>query len=217
MGARGQGFKGLAALRDDLKRRAEASERAAEEAARQRRASDAQAQEFREAMQDVLPLKPSNRRAPAVVQPAPLALQRAIDEKAALSESLSDEFDAESLLETDDKLSWRRSGIGGDVVRKLRRGHWVIAAELDLHGLRREEARESVAQFIRDSLKRGHRCVRIIHGKGLGSVARQPVLKAKVFGWLIQKDEVLALCQARAHDGGSGALIVLLRPSALPG
>jgi DNA-nicking Smr family endonuclease len=59
--------------------------------------------------------------------------------------------------------------------------------------------------------------VRIIHGKGLGSVARQPVLKAKVFGWLIQKDEVLALCQARAHDGGSGALIVLLRPSALPG
>jgi DNA-nicking Smr family endonuclease len=80
-----------------------------------------------------------------------------------------------------------------------------------LHGLRADQAREALSQFVRDSVKRGMRCVRIIHGKGLGSLGKKPVLKNKVRNWLVQKDEVLAFCQARAADGGSGALMVLLK------
>jgi len=53
--------------------------------------------------------------------------------------------------------------------------------------------------------------VRVIHGKGLGSKNREPVLKTKVRLWLTQREEVLAYCQARPVDGGSGALVVLLR------
>src|SRR5208282_1409052 len=97
------------------------------------------------------------------------------DERAVLEESLSDEFDSATLLDADEKLWWCRSGVSSDVVRKLRRGHWVIQDELDLHGARRDEARELLAQFIHDSARRGLRCLRVIHGKGLGSVDRQPV------------------------------------------
>jgi DNA-nicking Smr family endonuclease len=124
---------------------------------------------------------------------------------------LSDDFDADSLLETDEDLSYTRQGIGIDVAKKLRKGHWVIQAELDLHGMRRDQARDALADFLRQCGRTGRRCVRIIHGKGLGSVNKEPVLKKKVRNWLIQKDEVLAYSQATAADGGSGALIVLLK------
>jgi DNA-nicking Smr family endonuclease len=133
------------------------------------------------------------------------------DEQAALQESLSDEFSVETLLEADEELSFMRPGIGQDVLRKLRRGDWVVQAQIDLHGLRREEAREAMVEFLRNAIKRGQRCVRIIHGKGLGSINKEPVLKGKVRNWLVQKGEVLAFCQARANDGGAGALIVLLK------
>ena len=149
----------------------------------------------------------------ARVPPAPLPRQRERDEAAVLREAISDEFDVESLLETDDALSYRRSGIGPEVVRKLRRGVWSIQAQLDLHGLRRDEAREQLAAFLREAVAHGLRCVRVIHGKGNGSPGREPVLKAKVKTWLVQKNEVLAFAQARAADGGHGALMVLLRPS----
>ena len=202
---------GLAALRSRLE------QEAADRAAREREAAIAAAQAQREAnlfratVGEVEPLKTKARVERSPTRPEPIAHQRILDERAALSESISDEFDAISLLDTDDTLSWRRDGIGLDVVRKLRRGHWVIQAQLDLHGARREEARELLAEFLRGSIRRGQRCVRVIHGKGLGSIDRQPVLKGKVRNWLVQKDEVLAFCQARAGDGGSGALIILLR------
>jgi DNA-nicking Smr family endonuclease len=96
-------------------------------------------------------------------------------------------------------------------MRKLRGGGWVMQDQLDLHGLRTDQAREALGQFIRNSVKRGFRCVRIIHGKGLGSMNKKPVLKSKVRNWLVQKDEVIAFVQARAADGGSGALMVLLK------
>jgi DNA-nicking Smr family endonuclease len=108
-------------------------------------------------------------------------------------------------------LSYAREGIGPDVVRKLRRGNWIIQGQLDLHGLRTDEARDALGEFLRTSVKRGLRCVRVIHGKGLGSVNKTPVLKNKVRNWLVQKEEVIAFCQARAADGGAGALIVLLQ------
>ena len=94
----------------------------------------------------------------------------------------------------------------------LRRGVWAIQAQLDLHGLRRDEARERLAGFLRESGRAGLRCVRVIHGKGNGSPGREPVLKGKVRSWLVQKSEVIAFAQARAQDGGHGALLVLLRP-----
>jgi len=81
-----------------------------------------------------------------------------------------------------------------------------------LHGMRREEARVALADMLRDSVKRGLRCIRVIHGKGLGSLNKQPVLKGKVRAWLVQKEEVIAFCQARPHDGGAGAVVVLLQP-----
>ncbi len=154
--------------------------------------------------------------APVVARPRPAATprQRERDEAAVLAESISDEFDVESLLETDAALSFRRRDIGADVVRKLRRGVWALQGQLDLHGLRSDEARERLAAFLREAARSGLRCVRVIHGKGRGSPGREPVLKAKVRGWLVQKSEVLAFTQARAADGGHGALIVLLRPSA---
>jgi DNA-nicking Smr family endonuclease len=166
---------------------------------------------FRSSIGNIAPLKLAEKYLATPVRPKPIAFQHIADERAALQESLSDEFDADSLLETDDNLSFTRPGIGIDVAKKLRKGNWVIQAELDLHGLRRDQARDALGDFIRRCGRAGNRCVRIIHGKGLGSVNKEPVLKAKVRNWLIQKDEVLAFSQATAADGGSGALIVLLK------
>ena len=145
-------------------------------------------------------------------RPQAVARQRIKDEAAVLRESISDEFDVESLLDTDDGLSFRRADIGVEVVRKLRRGVWATQAQLDLHGLRRDAAREALAAFLREAARGGLRCVRVIHGKGNGSPGREPVLKSKVKTWLVQKEEVIAFVQARAADGGNGALLVLLRP-----
>ena len=159
-----------------------------------------------------LPIKhrPGHRAQLPLVQPAPIAVQHQLDELAVMREAISDEFDAETLLDTDDALSFRRPGLGTDVTRKLRRGEWSIQGQVDLHGLRREDAREALSHFIKDAHKTGWRCVRVVHGKGLGSPGKTPVLKGKVQSWLIQKQEVLAFVQARPAHGGAGALVVLL-------
>jgi DNA-nicking Smr family endonuclease len=143
----------------------------------------------------------------------PIPAQRQRDEQAVMQEALSDAFDVETLLHTDEHLSFRRPGVGPDVVRKLRRGAWSLQAQVDLHGLRTEEARASLAAFIREAHRQGLRCVRVVHGKGLGSPGKTPVLKGKVHSWLVQKTEVMAFVQARPAEGGAGALVVLLRPS----
>ena len=174
------------------------------------------AAEFREAVRDVTPLAHS-RQLPSASPVAPEARQRVRDDQAALDESLTEEIGIESLLETDESLSFRRDGISADTLRKLRRGFWVVQAELDLHGHRVEEARYAVGEFLRTAMHRGRRCVRIVHGKGLGSRDGVPILKGKVRTWLIRRDEVIAFCQARPAEGGAGALIVLLRPSTLSG
>ena len=142
---------------------------------------------------------------------APLAFQQQRDDEAVLKASLSDEFDISTLLDVDDQLSFRRPGIGTDVTRKLRRGDWSIQGQVDLHGLRSDEARNALAQFVRDASRMGWRCVRVVHGKGLGSPGKMPVLKAKVQRWLVQKNEVQAFVQAPPVQGGAGALLVLLK------
>jgi DNA-nicking Smr family endonuclease len=168
---------------------------------------------FANAAGSVQPL-PDKRR--AHLKPAPpeaIPRQQLRDNQAVLVEAISDEFDVSTLLEVDDTLSYRQSGIGTDVTRKLRRGNWSIQAQLDLHGLRSDEARERLVAFIRESSKNGVRCVRIVHGKGLGSPGKAPVLKNKVHSWLVQKKEVLAFVQAKPADGGAGAVVVLLAAS----
>ena len=140
----------------------------------------------------------------------PVAQPSQPDEKAPLIEAISDGFDAAALLDVDELMSFRRPGIGADVTRKLRRGDWSIQRQLDLHGLRRDEAREQLSFFIHEACQQGIRCVRVIHGKGLSSPGQAPVLKTRVQSWLVQKSEVLAFVQAQAADGGAGALVVLL-------
>jgi DNA-nicking Smr family endonuclease len=187
---------------------------AAQEAARKEAEHRAHAEKdlFVRAAGAVKPIRDHRRVHLAPDQPPPIAVQQQLDEQRVLQEAISDEFDASTLLDVDDALSFRRPGIGTDVTRKLRKGGWSIQGEIDLHGLRREEAREALSGFVRDAHRRGWRCVRIVHGKGLGSPGKTPVLKGKVQGWLIQKNEVLAFVQARGDEGGAGALVVLLRP-----
>ncbi len=208
--------KHFAAL-EQLRTRLEQQTREHEAAERERRAAEARrhraANEFVEAVKDVTPLARGGRvqhpRAPH--PPQPVSRQR--DDQEVLVASVSDAFDHESLLEADESLSYCAPGIGPDVLRRLRRGEWSIQAQVDLHGHRVDEAREALVDFLRESIKRGLRCVRVVHGKGLGSPGRMPVLKGKVRGWLAQRDEVIAFCQARGADGGMGAVMVLLRPS----
>jgi len=159
---------------------------------------------------------PDHGRALLIAAPVlPIPRQHLLDQQAVLSEAISDEFDVGTLLDADDQLSFRRPGIGTDVTRKLRQGHWTIQRQLDLHGLRSDEARAQLALFVRQARSHGIRCVRVVHGKGLGSPGKAPVLKRKVFAWLVQKSEVLAFVQARPAQGGAGALVVLLQPGKL--
>jgi len=166
---------------------------------------------FMRAAGDVQALPDKRLAAPNIPPPAPIPRQRLRDHAAVLHEAISDEFDVSTLLDVDDQLSFRRPGIGSDVTRKLRQGHWSIQRQLDLHGLRTEDARAALTGFIREACLHGIRCVRIVHGKGLGSPGKAPVLKHKVHGWLVQKSEILAFVQARPAEGGAGALVVLLQ------
>ena len=204
-------FAQLGTLREALARRAqEAAEHEAQRRAEHERA-ERERTLFAHSVGAVQPLADKGHAALERTPPSPQPLQRDRDERAALRESISDEIDIETLLDTDEALSWRRPEIGPDVVRKLRRGHWTLQGQLDLHGLRRDAAREQLVAFLRDAERHGLRCVRVVHGKGNGSPGREAVLKDKVRGWLVQRSEVLAFVQARASEGGSGALVVLLR------
>ncbi len=205
----GEAWKRQARARAQAEAAAREAERLArEEAARRHREQHA----FALAVGPVTPL-PAHGLAPiARPRPAPVPAQREADERAALQAALSDEVDVESLLLTDDGLSFRRPGIGPDVLTRLRRGHWAIQRQIDLHGLRRDEAREALVLFLRQTRQHGHRCLRVVHGKGLGSPGREPVLKGKVQRWLAQCEDVIAFAQASGPQGGAGALIVLLAP-----
>ncbi|HMN93559.1 MAG TPA: Smr/MutS family protein [Hydrogenophaga sp.] len=192
-------------------------ERAAAAAAREQAERERREREMRERRQFELAVGPVRalRETGRVLHPRPgastLPLQRQRDEEAVMREALSDEFDVETLLHTDDRLSFLRPGLGPDVLVRLRAGRWSIQRQIDLHGLRTDEAREALGRFLRECHQQGLRCVRVVHGKGLGSPGRTPVLKDRVPRWLVQKSEVLAFAQARPVDGGAGALLVLLR------
>ena len=204
----------LAPLRQALAERAAHEARLRQQALEAERRARAERNLFRDAVGPVQAItsRHHDRRWHLPDPPEPLPLQHWLDEERVLRESISDDFDVSTLLDTDDQLSFRRPGIGVEITRRLRAGHWSIQRQLDLHGLRVDEARETLGEFIRLAHRTGMRCVRVVHGKGLGSPGKNPVLKSRVQRWLVQKSEVLAFVQARPMDGGAGALVVLLQP-----
>jgi DNA-nicking Smr family endonuclease len=163
---------------------------------------------FREAAAGARPV--TTRRVPLRERPPPARARfRRRDEAAVLRESL--QVSAEALeLETGEELTFRRAGVSEQQFRRLRQGRLAIRGELDLHGMTAEEARTELRHFLADRVMSGARCVRIVHGKGLRSGARGPVLKASVNRWLRQWDTVLAFVSTPARDGGTGAVYVLL-------
>jgi DNA-nicking Smr family endonuclease len=216
MASRIKDLSQLAPLRESLSRAAREREAAAVDQQRVDRQQQTAADEFRAVVGAVTPLAIKQRVEHDRPPHPPIPQKRIEDDQQVLIASVSDEFEIDTLLHTDAELSFRRPGIGPDVLRKLRRGEWVIQDHLDLHGARVDEARELLAGFLREALRRGFRCVRVVHGKGLGSKDKVPVLKGKARVWLAQREEVIAFCQARPAEGGSGALVVLLRPAQRP-
>lgn len=165
---------------------------------------------FREAMRDVRRLRDGDRRPPAAPKPPPRARFTRADQQEVLKESLLPPSD-EAALATGDELSFRRPHIPEAVLVKLRRGHYVVDAELDLHGMTGAEAKAAMREFLTEAVNGRLSCVRIIHGKGRGSGPRGPVLKNVVNQWLQRIDNIQAFGSARQVDGGSGAVYVLLR------
>ncbi len=203
----------LSAIRKTVADKAKAAAEAEAASLEAERRAEAERNLFARAVGQVKPIAAKPRVQVSLPAAVPRRLQQDIDDAAALQESMSDEFDVSTLLDVDDQMSFRRPGIGTDVTRKLRKGEWSIQGQIDLHGLRSDEARNAVGQFIRDAKRMGSRCVRVVHGKGLGSPGKEPVLKSKVQRWLVQKNEVIAFVQAKPSDGGAGALVVLLGPA----
>jgi len=166
---------------------------------------------LRRALAGVKPLAKPRRQLLRNPAPPPVPTQTRRDERAVLAESVAGPLSVDDALDSGVELTYLRDGVSRQVLRRLRRGHWVVQDGLDLHGMNRGEAAQHVAEFVRAAAARGMRCVRIVHGKGLGSKNREPVLKGKLRAWLMPRDEVLAYCQAPAAEGGSGALLVLLK------
>ena len=166
---------------------------------------------LREALEGVAPLPRPGKVVHERPKPAPVPAQRIADETQVLADSLSDDAALDTGLESGDELVYLRNGLATQVLRKLRRGHWSVQDHTDLHGLRSDAARKLLVEFLNEALNDGFRCVRVVHGKGYRSRNQEPVLKKKMAGWLQQRDEVLAYCQAPQADGGSGALLILLK------
>jgi DNA-nicking Smr family endonuclease len=167
------------------------------------------------AFADVQKLPPSTRANHPLPRAAPIPLQRIADDADALAAS---KYGAEPAPDTweigqeqEANQTFLRRGLRTDILSKLRRGHWSVQGEIDLHGHTIDEARDALAEFLDDARQHGYRCVRVIHGKGLTSPNREPVLKGRVRKWLSHWGDVLAYCEAPRHAGGGGAVLVLLR------
>jgi DNA-nicking Smr family endonuclease len=161
---------------------------------------------FRAAVADVIPLDAPDTIPPTTSRPRPRRRKREQDHT--LPDDLTDRMYERAPGEP---LTFSKPGVQRQKLRKLRRGGSLVEDELDLHGLTVAQARPLLVRFLNGCGRRGVRCVRIVHGKGLRSEEREGVLKGLVAGWLAQRPDVLAFHEARAAEGGSGAVIVLLR------
>jgi DNA-nicking Smr family endonuclease len=166
---------------------------------------------FRAAVDGARPLKTPDRVEHDRPKPSPRPRQRELDEAAAIVESLHGSFEIDDLLAIDEADAFLRPGLPRSVLRDLRRGRWTIRNHTDLHGLNRREAHEEVARFLAESVRESRRCVRIVHGRGLGSPGREGILRQLVKRWLSRSQDVLAFCHPPPCDGGEGALWILLR------
>ncbi|MDH3978487.1 MAG: Smr/MutS family protein [Gammaproteobacteria bacterium] len=164
---------------------------------------------FREAVGPVDPVN-SRRKQPRPPQPKPHAKFSKADDRAVLAESLHGDFDIAE-VETGEELVFARPDISNKILKQLRRGHYSIQDEIDLHGMTLAEARPALHEFLRECLADRCHCVRVVHGKGHGSGPRGPVLKNAVNRWLRRWDAVAAFCSAQPYHGGTGAAYVLLR------
>ena len=171
--------------------------------------SDEDSALFRKAIGDAKPLKQDGF---ITEKPKPKAYpaKTVADQIAVIEEMIDGEFNSD-LLERGDELIYSRPGIQKQILKKLRRGHFKIEAELDLHGMTVDMAKVALNDFLNQCSARSKHCVKIIHGKGLNSINKQPVLKNKLNQWLIKKDKILAFCSARLTDGGTGAIYLLLK------
>lgn len=116
------------------------------------------------------------------------------------------------LLHGGDAMQYRRDEITPRVLRRLGRGEYAAQEELDLHHSDAQQATALLRLFLRDAIDAGIGCVRIIHGKGLNSSPDAPILKNLVDRLLRQRADVLAFHTAPGGQGGTGAVLVLLRP-----
>jgi len=215
-------FADLKSLGKQLREQAEVRAVAEKERAKQEKQQAVEANIFQTALGGVKRMPASDRYVPPSVPKsvAPEAapkrkLTQAEDDALVLKESLSDLFEVDHYLEDDPALNYSAPGVGPDVMKKMRKGHWPVQDELDLHGMNRDQARDALGAFLIKAQQRNHRCVCVIHGRGFGSRGQEPVLKSMVHSWLVQKG-VVAFCQARNNEGGEGALIVLLRAALQP-
>lgn len=215
-------FADLKSLGKQLKEQAETRAVAEKERVKQEKKQVVEANIFQTALGGVKRMPVSDRYVPqttaksAAPATAPARkLTQAEDDAAVMRESLSDLFEVDHYLEDDPALNYSAPGVGPDVMKKMRKGHWPVQDELDLHGMNRDQARDALGDFLTKAQQRNHRCVCVIHGRGFGSRGQEPVLKSMVHSWLVQKG-VVAFCQARNNEGGEGALIVLLRAALQP-
>ena len=215
-------FADLKSLSKQLREQAETRAVAEAQRVKQVKTQVVEANLFQSALGGVKRMPASDRYVPPSVPKgvAPTTaparkLTQAEDDAAVLRESLSDLFEVDHYLEDDPALNYSAPGVGPDVMKKLRKGHWPVQDELDLHGMNRDQARDALGAFLTKAQLRNHRCVCVIHGRGFGSRGQEPVLKSMVHSWLVQKG-VVAFCQARNNEGGEGALIVLLRAALQP-
>ena len=171
--------------------------------------------DFEQAIAGVQKLPPPRHAPKSMPHPAPIPRQRIADDADALAASRFGEEPAPDTWEIGQEheagQTFVRRGVGIDILKKLRRGPWSVQGDLDLHGHTTDQAHDALADFLDDARAHGYRCVRVVHGKGLTSPNKEPVLKGKVRRWLSHWDDVLAYCEAPQHAGGGGAVLVLLR------
>ena len=164
---------------------------------------------FREAIGPVRELAPGELPPPRP-RPKPRARQFERDEVDALRQSRDAPFDLAN-PDIGDRLEFRRPNVGPAILRRLKRGQYAVEDEIDLHGATAEGALELLRRFLHEAHDEGHRCLRIVHGKGLRSRDGVPVLKAVTDRFLRHNGDVLAFASAPEAGGGSGAVLVLLR------
>ncbi|MDR4513776.1 Smr/MutS family protein [Nitrosomonas sp.] len=166
---------------------------------------------FHEAMKNVAPLAASDKTVPEVTKPSPHPRKKDPYNPCFLSDTVSATDSHFTEAVAGDEWSFSRPGVSRQTLRRLRRGYWQIRNRLDLHGLTQDIAKRYMADFLNESLQKHFRCVLIIHGKGLSSQDRIPILKNNIGSWLAQHHTVLAFCQASPENGGGGAVMVLLK------